>query len=120
MSAFFIHAYRVVKWTPKSFAIAESSTPGSRFLATRTTSSRNSLGYGLDTVNILPAQPLELGRLVVTYPCSRPFRRPSLYPNTSVSSGRGCARSRAMDSTIEELAMARRNWWTGASRVDAT
>lgn len=74
ISAFFIHTYSVVKWIPKSFAIWESATPGSRFLETRTTSSRNSLGYGLDTVDILPAQPLGLGPSVVTYPCSSPAR----------------------------------------------
>ncbi|WP_441327506.1 hypothetical protein [Kocuria sp.] len=56
-SAFFNYAYNVVKWIPKSFAIWDSSTPGSRFLATRTTSSRNFLGYGFNTVHILPAQP---------------------------------------------------------------
>ncbi|WP_460691352.1 ApeA N-terminal domain 1-containing protein, partial [Nocardioides flavus (ex Wang et al. 2016)] len=33
-------------------------TPGSRFLATRTTSSRNSWGYGFGAVHILPAAPL--------------------------------------------------------------
>ena len=38
------HLNSVVKWTPKSAAISSTLTPGSRFLATRTTSSRNSLG----------------------------------------------------------------------------
>lgn len=30
------------------------------------------MGYGLDTVDILPAQPLGLGPSVVTYPCNSP------------------------------------------------
>ncbi len=43
---------------PKSVAICFSDCPGSRLRATRTTSSRNSLGNGFGTVHILPAAPL--------------------------------------------------------------
>lgn len=41
---------------PKSFAMSAIRTPSSRFRATRTTSSRNSLGYGLGMVQILSLQ----------------------------------------------------------------
>ena len=37
-------AGRFIAWTPKSFAICSIVTPGSRLRATRTTSSRNSVG----------------------------------------------------------------------------
>jgi hypothetical protein len=41
----------------ESLATSLTRTPVSRFRATRTTSSRNSRGYGLGTVHILPAAP---------------------------------------------------------------
>ncbi len=41
------HFDSVIGWPPKSAAICSSVTPGSRLRATRTTSSRNSFGYGL-------------------------------------------------------------------------
>src|SRR5690606_37957980 len=44
ISARRIHFCSVIGWTPKSFAICSIVTPGSRLLATRTTSSRNSVG----------------------------------------------------------------------------
>ncbi|WP_323188133.1 hypothetical protein [Streptomyces sp. NBC_00237] len=44
MSARRIHFDSVIMWTPKSVATCSSVTPEPRFLATRTTSSRNSSG----------------------------------------------------------------------------
>lgn len=60
-------------WTPKSSAI-RSVTPGSRFLATRTTSSRNSVGVRLGHSNIPPGHPPGQARPDATHRCSRPFR----------------------------------------------
>ena len=42
---------------PKSFAICSSVVPSGRFLATFTTSSRNSCGYGLGMVTSFQAHP---------------------------------------------------------------
>lgn len=39
-----IHFHNVIGWTPKSVATCSTVTPGPRFLATRTTSWRNSSG----------------------------------------------------------------------------
>ncbi|MEU1321120.1 DUF6308 family protein [Streptomyces tibetensis] len=61
----------MIGWTPKSAAICSSVTPGSRLRATRTTSSRNSFGYGLGTATSFQAASQQ-ARSGVTYPCSSP------------------------------------------------
>src|SRR5215217_1550020 len=61
MSAWRIHFDSVIGCTPKSsVAICSMVTPSSRLRATRTTSSRNSFGYGLATVTSF--QPTHQGK----------------------------------------------------------
>ncbi len=67
------HFDSVIGWTPKSAAICSSVTPGSRLRATRTTSSRNSFGYGLGTATSFQAASQQ-ARSGVTHPCSSPLR----------------------------------------------
>lgn len=54
-------------------AICSSVTPGSRLRATRTTSSRNSFGYGLGTATSFQAASQQAARSGVTYSCSSPW-----------------------------------------------
>src|SRR5699024_3066993 len=68
-----IHLSRVPTWMPKSLAIWTSVTPASRFSATRTTSSRNSLGNGVGIGSSFQTSG-QLARSNVTYSCSRPHR----------------------------------------------
>ncbi len=63
----------VPTWTPKSLAICARVRSGSRCWATRTTSSRNSLGNGLGMMPSFQASPPELANSDVTYSCSSPF-----------------------------------------------
>ena len=73
-SAWRIQFVRQDSEIPKSFAIWESFWPGSRFLATRTTSSRNSWGYGAGMVHILPCDAAQRYRSCDTYPRISPHR----------------------------------------------
>src|SRR5699024_11095901 len=87
-SAWRIQFVRQDSEIPKSFAIWESFWPGSRFLATRTTSSRNSWGYGAGMVHILPCDAAQRYRSCDTYPRISPAcARRCVHHHTSPTPG---------------------------------
>ena len=66
------HLVNVISWIPESLATCANVTPASRERATRTTSSRNSLGYGLGITTsfqpTLPGKPTQMSPIRAAAP----------------------------------------------------